>query len=372
MMRRAGGSFIIIVILALTACGTKDEWRPGARLGVPPQLETLFAAASWPGPPPFSAVPLRPYERAHDLEILLLSTHSTAFDGIVVQARFVPLFSQWTKPFPRSMEEGLRPDLATSLEGQDGLLALPLTVDAPVLVYRKDLWKKYFLPEPSNLAGLREDMIAWRSWRKGTPAPLCSAVPETLLFWSLTASFEGENSSALYRASSVHVLRFMREFNLRSTDPRTIWNSLSSGDTAAAFMMASQAASLWREDGPLSQSAAVVPLPSAFGAMAVNDGWCVVGESLPLESPEVSRALLSGGFQAAVSKAGAFPALASAPKPDKAPYAALSRTKLIPVPVGWEEETFLRQAIADVMEGNVDPEEALRRAEARRVGMPIP
>jgi ABC-type glycerol-3-phosphate transport system substrate-binding protein len=371
-MRRVGGISVFVVILAMMACGTKDEWRPAARLGVPPQLETLFAAASWPGSPPFSAVPLRPYERAHDLEILLLSTHSTAFDGIVVQARFAPLFSQWTKPFPKSMEEGLRPDLAASLEGQDGLLALPLTVDAPVLVYRKDLWRKYFLPEPSNLAGLREDMIALRSWRKESGQPLCSSVPETLLFWSLAASFDGENSSSLYSSSKVHVLRFLNEFGLKTKEPRDAWNALASGQAAAAFMMASQAASLWREDGPLGQSAAVAPLPSAFGAMAVNDGWCVVGESLPAQAPGVAKSLVSYDFQAAVSKAGFLPVLATAPKPDGAAFTALSRTKLISFPIGWEEGAFLRQAIADVLEGNVDSEEALRRAEARRVGMPSP
>jgi len=366
-MRRAGGSFAIIVILAMMACGTRDEWRPAPRLGVPPQLESLFVSAKWPSSVPVSAVSLRPYDRAHDLEVLLLSTHSTAFDGIVVQARFAPLFSQWTKPFPKNLEDGLRPDVAVSLESANGLVALPLTADAPVLVYRKDLWKKYFLPEPATLAGLREDMIALRSWRKETDQPLCSSVPETLLFWSLAASFDGENASSLYSSSKVHVLRFLSEFSLKAKEPRDAWNALASGQTAAAFMMASQAAALFGEGGPLSQSVAAAPLPSAFGAMAVNDGWCVVGESLPVEAPAVAKALVSYDFQAAVSKAGFLPVLATAPKPDGAPFMALSRTKLISFPIGWEEESFLGQAIADVLEGNVDPEEALRRAEARRV-----
>ncbi len=367
-MRRARWAIAAVAMSGLLACGMKDEWRPAPRLGVPPQLESLFASATWPSSAPVSAVPLRPYERAHDLEVLLLSTHSAAFDGIVVQARFAPLFSQWTKPFPLSLGDGLRPDVAASLECANGLMALPLTADAPVLVYRKDLWKKYSLPEPSNLAGLREDMIALRSWGKEADQPLCSSVPEALLFWSLAASFDGENSSSIYSSSKVHVLRFIGEFGLRAKEPREAWNALASGQTAAAFMMASQAAALWRESGPLSQSAAVAPLPSAFGAIAVNDGWCVVGESLPLEAPDAAKALVSYDFQASVFKAGFLPVLAAAPKPDGAPFLALSRTKLISFPIGWEEESFLQQAIADVLEGDVDPEEALRRAEARRVG----
>ena len=367
-MRRARALFIILSAILLASCGTKEEWRPATRLGVPPQLESLFAGAKWPSASPFSAVPLRPYDRAHDLEILLLSTKSNAYDGIVVQARFVPLFSQWTRPFSKRLGDGLRPDVAASLEGAGGLLALPLTVDAPVLVYRRDLWKKYSMPEPDNLAGLREDMVAWRSWRGDFSPALRSSVPETILFWSLAASFEGENSNALYRASTVHVLRFMREFGLREKEARDVWNSLSSGEAAAAFMMASQAAALWLEGGPLDQEAGVAPLPSSFGAMAVNDGWCVVGDSMSAESPGVSAALVSAGFQEEVAKAGSCPALSSVPVPSTPPFSALSRTKLISVPAGWEEETFLRQAIADALEGNIDPEEALRRAEARRVG----
>ncbi len=370
-MRRARWAFVFLSIVLLAACGAKEEWRPATRLGVPPQLESLFAGAKWPSAYSFSAVPLRPYDRAHDLEILLLSTKSNAYDGIVVQARFVPLFSQWTKPFSKKLEDGIRPDLAESLEGAGGLLALPLTIDAPVLVYRKDLWKKYSMSEPGNLAGLREDMIAWRSWRGDASPALLSSVPETILFWSLAASFEGENSNALYRSSTVHVLRFMREFGLREKGARNAWGSLSSGETAAAFMMASQAAALWQEGGPMDQVAAIVPLPSSFGAMAVNDGWCVVGYSLPEEAPGVSAALVSPDFQGEVAKAGSCPALSSVPAPAVPPFSALSKTRVIAVPAGWEEETFLRQAIADALEGNVDPEEALRRAEARRVGSEV-
>ncbi len=352
---------LLLPLVAALACGPARGAPSPPRLGVPPALETTFNTAPWPQGARWGVVGLRPYARAHDLEVLLFSTRSRAFDGLVVQARFIPLFARWSEPYPAELGRGLAPDLARAVESPRGLTALPLTADGPVLLYREAWWREHAMPPPSALAGLREDLLFLRSWRPGLAAPLQSAVPETLLLWSLSASYEGEVFPAFYRDATVQALGLMKEFGLHARDPRAVWEDLAKGRSGAAFLMASDAARLAASTGG---GLAAVPLPSAFGAIAVNDGWCLMGTER--RATPVLEALLSRDVQTHLARRGHFPASSAVERPAGAAFEALARTRLVGVPVVWEDEVVLAEAIDDALEGGVDPEAALRRAEARR------
>jgi len=336
------------------------------RLGVPPVLESALATAPWSRGSSWSIAALRPYSRARDLEALLLSTHSKAFDAVVVPARVAPLYGAWAEPLPPGLAPLLRRDVAAILEAPGTPAALPLTLDGAVLVYRADWWRNEPIPPPSSSAGLREALLSLRSWRKGLDRPLQSAIPEGVLLRSLEGCAEGEVRPGLYRYAIIHALEMMREFGLTQRTPRAVASDLAEGRTAAAFLDASDAARLLAEPGPSSRLLAAVPLPSRAGAVVVNDGWCLMGVSKGGVDRRHLEALLSREVQSYLAARGHYPAAEASEKPGGQAFAALAKTRLVALPESWEETTLLEGAIADVLQGGMEPEEALRRAEARR------
>jgi len=336
------------------------------RLGVPPVLESSLATAPWPRGTDWSVASLRPYSRARDLEALLLSTHSKAFEAVVVPARVAPLYGAWAVPLPTGLAPLLRRDAAELLEAPGAPAALPLTLDGPVLIYRADWWRTEPLPPPSTSAGLREALLSLRSWRKGLDRPLQSAVPEAVLLRSLEGCAEGEVRAGLYRYATVHALETMREFALTQRSPRAIASDLAEGRTAAAILNASDAARLLAEPGPTARLLAAVPLPSRAGAVVLYDGWCLMGISPRGVERRHLEALLSREVQSYLAARGNYPAAEASEKPGGQAFAALARTRLVALPESWEETALLEGAIADVLQGGLEPEEALRRAEASR------
>ncbi|MEJ2368370.1 MAG: extracellular solute-binding protein [Acidobacteriota bacterium] len=349
----------------LAGCSAPQRPTPVLRIGVPPILEPVFADAPESAGINFSVVPLRPYSRAHDLEVLLFSTRSQAFDGIVVQARFIPLFSKWAQPFPQDQARLLNPLLGADGQGKGGLTALPITIDAPVLIYRADLWKQYKLPPPRNLAALREDMLNLRSWEKDLSHPVASSVQENVLFWSLAYSYAGQALHHVYRYPESHVLGFMAEFGLRTEPIQQVKNQLQSGQTAVVFCMASDVSTILGKDAGSKTTLAVAALPARKSPIALNNGWCLMAYGLEGHEQGHLERLLGKGFQQWLSKRGYFPAAKEAEPPRGATSKVLSHYSLAPSPLGWEDEIIVGQAIQDALAGVVDPEEALRRAEAR-------
>lgn len=280
---------------------------------------------------------------------------------MVVPGRTLPRYKAWLEPLQSDLPPEVRSDLASALKTEAGLLAVPLTLDAPLLVYRADLWQVARLPVPTSTAALREALLFLRAHGKGGSTPLVSTVPEGVLLRSLSASAEGEVQESLHRFSSVHTLEFMREFRLTARSQDEVAQAFSMGQCAAAFLMASDVARIHSSD-----SLKVLPLPSRLTPIAIYDGWCAVGvpgkrwgASNPLE-------LLSPQLQAALASGGQLPVLPAAEKKHGEVEEAMATTRLVLASGDSSAEAALEGAFLDVFGGGVEPEEALRRAEARR------
>lgn len=362
-----GRVFLVAVALGvLLRCAPTPPPTEAPRLGVPPVLAGALSRALSPeavpkSQRPWTVVALRPYTRARDLEALLLSTRSKAYDGLVVPGRVLPRYEGWLEPFGGNLPREVRRDLAEALTTKKGLLAVPLTVDAPVLVYRADLWRENNLPAPTSSDVLREAVLLLKSRGVAHRTPLLSTVPEGVLLRSLAASAEGQAHDSLHRFSSVRAMELMGEFRLVERRGDEVAQALTGGQCAAAFLLASDAARLLP-----SERIKVIPLPSREAPLAIFDGWCAIG--VPGNRWSVNRPLelLTPWTQAAIAANGNLPVLPSPNSLDRQIFEALRTTRLFVAPGNSAAETALEGALSDVFSGGVAPEEALRRAEARR------
>ena len=263
----------MMVLFLLTACGQGDRSRHDAlRVAVPPVLAPALGSFCEPGQRPTDFVEMHPYGRARDLEVLLFSSGSLAFQGVVVPGRSLPSLHPWLTALSLALPEGVRPDVVRSLGGASPL-AVPLTVDFGVLVVRKDVWSALALPPPSNLASLREVILILRSKDPALRSGIGTGLPVDELFWDLSWSFEGRADTRLYTFPKVHVLEFLREFHLdRTLAPgKATLEELQTGRTVALFTSLQRGLQLESEDARL----AILPLPSATGkALAFYNGWC--------------------------------------------------------------------------------------------------
>ena len=275
MARSGTWTCLVATCLALSAadCRAPAISSTPARVAVPPVLLESLKNYEMSGDSRLEFVSLRPYSRARDLEVLLFSSRSTAFQGVVVPGRFLPLLTPWLTRFREVAVEGVRQDVAKAVGGPLAL-AVPMTLDFPVLVVRKDLWNKFGLPSPATLAGLRDSALALRSQMKGLSSPIATDLPIDELFWDLGWSFEGVASTVLYSYPKVHTLNFLREFRLdEGADPSIgIGNVLAQGQAAAGFTTLQRGIGLCAADGRLQ----LLPLPSKSDcALAVYNGWCL-------------------------------------------------------------------------------------------------
>ena len=360
---------LLLLLLAASACSPPREAQGPQRIGVPPELEKVLAFGPHAGLGPATFVTLRPYDRARDLEVLLFASRSPAFAGMVVPGRWVGMLAPWTRPLPAEWLKGVRPDLAASLATKDGVLALPLTLDGPVLLYRRDLWSSMGLPQPDTLAGLRDALLQIASLHPDLDAPVASDLPEDQLFWALAWSYEGSDSPNLYSYPKVHALRFMQEFSLadRSGEAEPGSALMREGRAAVLFCTGHEAEGLLKAAQAPSRYA-VAPLPAASGqAHCIFDGWCLTRPAGGLADPSTWRTLLSEPFQTYLRKKGWQPVLASANGQRGGPvFTAFQHTRFhAPPALGPQGDEIVMGAIQDALAGPMAPEEALRRAEAR-------
>jgi len=314
---------------------------------------------------------MHPYARARDLEVLLFSSGSLAFQGVVIPGRSLPSLHPWLTVLSLVLPKEVRPDVVRSLGGASAL-AVPLTMDFGVLVIRRDLWAGLALPPPSNLASLREACLVVRSKEPATQSGIAADLPVDELFWDLAWSFEGRADTELYTFPKVHVLEFIREFHLGRTLPtaKASLDELQRGRSVALFTSLQRGLQLCSQDPRL----AILALPSASGkALALYNGWCLVKLSGNRDvEPGMARFVMLP-FQRHLSDRGWVPALSSLPGP-VAGRTALERTELYPAP-DLEEggDEIVLGAILDATQGPMAPEEALRRGAARlraREGQP--
>lgn len=356
--------------MLLLACSSTPSVRAPQRIGIPPELQGLFAQWQDSGPARPIYVALRPYERARDLEVLLFSTGSPVFSGIVLPGRWVPVIEPWSRPIDRSWLSGVRADVAACVEDSDGPLALPLTLDGIVMVYRADWWRAQKLPPPNSLAALREGVLNLRSRGRGQESPVQSEVPVEQLFWSLAWSYEGRPTDTLYSFPKVHALRFIQEFNL-AEEPRAVVDreeDLLDGEVLVLFTSAHKASQLLNRVSSRGVELSVAAVPGQGGkSCCIYNGWCMAspqsGESAPYEWGRYT----SEPFQDHLARRGWLSVLTKTGKASMDPVArAMDLTRFYPAPrLGDQGEEIVTGAILDATQGPMTPEEALRRAQAR-------
>ena len=354
----------------LLACGSPKEAPASRRIGAPPDLVGMLREAAG-APEAIQFTALEPYERARDLEVLIFSTRSPAFWGVILPGRWLQLQAPWVQRFPAAALSGVREDVAAAVREGPEALAVPITVDGPVLVIREDLWKETGLPPPRSLAALREGVRRLRATRAGLRWPVVSDLPEDLLFWGLAWSFEGAPNPELYTYPKLYALKFMDEFDLSPAPERSHAGAqkLLAGSAAALFTTSSRAARL-QEEGANRGGAAlwVGPLPGqAERATCIYNGWCVASPRGAADDAALRAWLLSPALQARLAAAGYLPAKGESPAVPAGTAAwAMGMTRLCAPPaLDDRAREAVRGAILDATEGPMTPEEALRRAQAR-------
>ncbi len=354
----------IPLMLLSSGCGPQGAPSRGCRVAVPPSLLNLFEESDLDGRQSMSFAALRPYRRARDLEVLLFSSRSTAFDAVVLPGRYLPGLRPWLGTFPGGAPAGVRADVAESVGGVRPY-ALPLTIDFGVMVIRQDLWSTYSLPSPSSLAGLRDAMMTVKSRVPGMLEPIASDLPMDELFWDLSWSFEGEAAADLYTFPKVHVLDFLREFGVgRPGHPSNGTEEiLEKGGWAVVFTSLHRAASMCRRDRRL----ALCPLPARSGrAQVLYNGWCLARPEDGDGAGGALRTLEAEPFQEHLARSGFIGARpAKEPPPAEVDF-ALRRTEIHGAPdLGPGGDEVVLEALQDATETGMSAEEALRRAAAR-------
>ena len=359
----------LLLLTAVLACSRSGPVRTAQRVGVPPEMLHVLEGGPDTGAGPIQYVALRPYDRARDLEVLLFASGSPVFSAIVMPGRWVPLLSAWVQPFRAKGFERVRPDVPGCLRSPGGLLALPITLDGILLVYRADLWKELRLPAPHTLTSLREAAIHLEARRPEMKRAIVSDVPVDQLFWGLAWSYEGQASPAVYSYPKLHALRFMKEFGLvPGPGPEPTGEQLiTQGRSAALFCPASEARKLLVRSSPYSEKLRAVRIP-AMQAMGhcIYAGWCL---ARPLEGgfEKGSGSGMAGEkYQGYLRDSGFVPVLQGEALPGDDISSAFSATVFHPPPdLGEGGDEVVMGAILDAAQGPVDAEEALRRAEAR-------
>ena len=314
---------------------------------------------------------MHPYGRARDLEVLLFSSGSAAFQGVVVPGRYIPLLRPWLTPMPEARSKNVRPDVARSL-GAASPLGWPLTVNFGVLVIRRDLWNLPSVPPPSTLAGLREALLALRSLEPMARQAVVTDLPLDELFWDLAWSFEGKADLGLYTFPKVRVLEFIREFQLDRAllEEREVADELTTGRSAAVFTSLQRGLELRSRNSSL----AILPLPAKGGrALALYSGWCLLKLSGGRDVERAMGSLLTHPLQKRLAEAGWMSPLISQWVPAAA-RDAWEKTELYAAPdLGAAGDEIVMGALLDATQGPMTPEESLRRGAARlhdQAGLP--
>lgn len=355
----------LVMTLAMAGCGTPVQPAEPVRVAAPPLLAASFSYFPGNGRPPLEFIPLQPYSQARDLEVLLFSSGSQAFQGVVLPARYIPLVATWLDPFDEALPKGVRPDVAESVGGPTRPLCLPLTFDCGAVVVRHDLWSEYHLPRPVSMASLRDAALTLRARGGDLGDVIVSDLPADELFWDLAWSFEGAPDPELYSPAKVHALRFIQEFGaVRGAGaPGQGEQDLLDGRAAVLFTTCQRALELCRSDGRL----APWPLPATKGrAYAIYSGWCLAKGDCPAAAERAMDTLMGQEFQTFVKRGGLMPTAAPGDAGGTAGLPILGNTTVHGAPMlGASGDEIVTEAILDATQGQMSAEEALRRGAAR-------
>lgn len=353
--------YFLLIIFFISCSAEKMEKNGVVRLGVPVEALPLFNVQNDNFLEKFRIITLKPEERVKNLEILLFSTKSSAFDGIVVPARTAPVLKEWASPFPSEWQEDINKEVVSIFKTENGIYALPLNLDFPVFVYIKENFDN--LLEPKNLGILRDDLRYLKKTKK-IKAGLLSSVPEEILFLSLLSSERGVPPDRLYDYHSLKLMEFFKEFDLSQIKIHQVESSLIRGDSVAAFVNLSECFSLSQKIKKQGFTLIVTPLPATSKSFSIFDGFCLMGYNFESKKMGKIKHFIEKEFQLEFLQRGFTPII----KIDGEPIFCenvIKKTALIGLPFEWEGINFLKESIDDVLIYGDDTETSLVRAEAR-------
>lgn len=365
-------SWFAFLWLAALACGGAGRGvAEEGRVAVPPDLAPRFQSVFRDAGLPLRAVPLRPSERARDLEVLLLSSGSTAYDAYAVRATSLPLLRPWLAEIPAdgsSWREDIRAALRAGPEPE--WAGLPLSCDGPVLLFREGLLTGRGKGPPAENLAEFEGRLERASREQKAPVRLQTTLPPAVLLLSLAWSEAGEEESRAFlpEGPALRAVAFLQRHGLGTpAAAEEAEAALERGQADGLFCWASEADGLLEGRGGSGGGLVARPLPHrGLRAVTPFGGWTLVwsaegaGEARRFLTPRRQRAL-----EEALGRAG-FPSVGKAPKPPFSPgAAALLQTQFRPLPLAAFELEVLNEAVADAVEAGIAPEQALRRARAR-------
>lgn len=354
------------IVLSAASCAPRPEPPHDLpRTASAPGLVRVIQAGAAHGGIDWTFAPLTPQARARDLEVLLFSSGSTAYDGYVLRASSLHLLKPWLQAVEPAAKDTLRAGLAPCVPVREGRwLALPLTADAVVLALRE----KGGGPADPTLDALerwcRDDLPG------GTAeASLGSTVPPLDLFWALALG-QGPRKAGpgdVYGPGQIRALTFLQEHHLRpAAEPQEALDAFLQGRVRCVFLWASEVKGLVARARSAEVDCRIVEVPHEGEQASALYGGFVWARPSSLATPLDGRVLLGAAVQETLALAGHLPAAAGVPSGSPEAEGALGRTLLLAPPdLGERGQEILEGALLDTLEAGFSPEEALRRAQAR-------
>lgn len=352
--------FLLFIFSIICCSPQKIEKENIIRLGVPTESLVLFDVQKDPFLENYRLITLKPEERVKNLEVLLFSTKSSAFDGIVVPAKTAPVLKKWAVCFPQEWKNNLNKGVLDLFTTDEGIYALPLNLDFPVFVYLKEPFTS--LPEPKNLGFLRDD-LRYLKRRKMTKEGLVSTVSEEILFLSLLASERGIPPDRFYDYHSLKLMEFFQEFSLYKMKIHQVESMLLNGNAVSALVKLSECPLLVEKLEKQNIEVVVSPLPSTLKSFSIYDGFCLMRYNKDESRLKLLKHLVEEDFQKRFFSRGITP-IANV-KEENLCKNVIERTTVIGFPFEWEAMNFLKESILNVVIYGDDPESSLVRAEAR-------
>lgn len=353
--------FLLLTFLIICCSPQKIETTQIIRLGIPAESLTLFDVQKDPFLENYRIITLKPDERVKNLEVLLFSTKSSAFDSIVVPAKTAQVLKKWAVCFPLEWKKNLNKEVSDLFITDEGIYALPLNLDFPVFVYLKEPFS--LLPEPKNLGFLRNDLRHLQR-KKLIKNGLVSTVSEEILFLSLLASERGIPPERFYDYHSLKLMEFFQEFSLSQIKIHQVESLLMSGEAVSAFVKLSEVPLLLERLKKQNLTVVVSPLPSTLKSFSIYDGFCLMRYNDDENRLKLLKHLVDDDFQNRFLTRGIFPII-NIKNGDYLYKNVVENTNIIGFPFEWEAMNFLKESIDDVLIYRDDPETSLVRAEAR-------
>ncbi len=365
MNGRRWGWAVLSALLAASCAPPPAAPTQVPRVATQAGLARTLQAGSAYGRLGWAFAPLTPNARARDLEVLLFSSGSSAYDGYVLRASSLSLLTPWLKPLEPVGPGILRESLATCVPVRNGRwLALPLTADAVVLVLREEDGG----PDGATLEALDRWSSARRASGDGEPV-LGSTVPPLEVFWALSLGegAPGPPARAVHGSAQIRALSFLQRHRLRAaSEAQEALDSFLEGRLKGVFLWASEVKPLLVRARSAGISCRVVEAPHRGSEARALYGGFVWACPSSVSAPSDGSPLLGSAVQETLTLAGHLPAAAGMPPGSPEAEGVLGRTRLVAPPdLGQRSQEILEGALMDALEAEFSAEDALRRAQAR-------